>query len=137
VPRHTQLKVDVFSSNVRVRNLSGEQSIKTFSGDLLVEDGAARVQAKTFSGAIDVRLVPAVTSPELDLETFSGPIDLKVSNGARAALNFDSFSGRLTSDLPLTLSEQRKGHLRADLNGGDPQRPVRLKTFSGDVKLGR
>jgi DUF4097 and DUF4098 domain-containing protein YvlB len=137
VPKHTQLKVDVFSSDVRVRNVSGEQSIKTFSGDARVEDGAARVSAKTFSGAIDVRLVPAVTSPELDLETFSGAIELRVSDGAKAALNFDSFSGKLTSDLPLTLQEQRKGHLRADLNGGDPQRPLRIKTFSGDVKIGR
>ena len=55
----------------------------------------------------------------------------------KASLSFDSFSGKLTADVPLTLQEQRKGHLRADLNGGDPQRPVRLKTFSGDVKVGK
>lgn len=137
VPKQTRLKVDVFSSDVRVRNVSGEQSLKTFSGDARVEDGAAKVSAKTFSGAIDVRLIPAVTGPELDLETFSGAIELRVSDGAKAALEFDSFSGKLTSDLPLTLHEQRKGHLLADLNGGDPQRPLRLKTFSGDVKIVR
>jgi DUF4097 and DUF4098 domain-containing protein YvlB len=137
VPKHTQLKIDVFSSDLRVRNVSGEQAIKTFSGDAMVEDAGAKVSAKTFSGAIDVRLVPAVTSPDLDLETFSGTIELRVSDVAKAALTFDSFSGKLTSDLPLTLHEQRKGHLRADLNGGDPQRPLRIKTFSGDVKIGR
>jgi len=50
----------VFSSDVHVRNVSGEQSIKTFSGDL-----------------------------------------------------------------PLTLNEQRRGRLRADLNEGDPNLPAR------------
>jgi hypothetical protein len=137
VPKSAQLKVDVFSSDVHVTNVAGEQSIKTFSGDATIEDGAARVAAKTFSGAIDVRLVSTLTAPDLDLETFSGAIGLRIADGAKAALNFDSFSGKLTSDLPITLHEQRKGHLRADLNGGDPQRAVRLKTFSGDVKIVR
>ncbi len=137
VPRRTRLEIHVFSSEVRVRNVSGEQTIKTFSGAAHVEGGAARIQAKTFSGGIDLRLAPDAAGLDLDLETFSGPIDLRLPDGARAAVNFDSFSGTLTSDLPLTLGEQRKGHLRASLNGGDSQHPVRLKTFSGDVKIGR
>jgi DUF4097 and DUF4098 domain-containing protein YvlB len=135
VPRGTTLDVDVFSSDVHVRGVSGKQSIKTFSGDADVQDGAARVACKTFSGTIAVKM--AAASPDVDLETFSGGIDLRVPDSAKASLSFDSFSGKLTADMPLTLQEQRKGHLRADLNGGDPARPVRLKTFSGDVKVGR
>jgi DUF4097 and DUF4098 domain-containing protein YvlB len=119
---------------VHVRGVSGKQSIKTFSGNVDVQDGAARVACKTFSGGIAVKVVGA---PDLDLETFSGAIDLSLPDGAKASLAFDSFSGKMTADVPLTLQEQKKGHLRADLNGGDPQRPVRLKTFSGDVKVGR
>jgi hypothetical protein len=137
VPKNTQLELDVFSSGVSVRNVAGEQSIKTFSGDATVEDGPARLKVKTFSGGIDLRLAAAATSPELDLETFSGSISLRVPGSAKAALTFDSFSGQLTSDLPLTLNEQKKGHLKAGLNGGDAQHQVRLKTFSGDVKIVR
>lgn len=135
VPRNTTLKVNVFSSDVSVRGVSGPQSIKTFSGHATVEDGPAQVTAKTFSGAIDLKLAASATNPDLNLETFSGPISVRLPESAKAAVSFDSFSGRLTSDLALTLGEQRKGHLRADLNGGDPQRPMRLKTFSGDVKI--
>jgi DUF4097 and DUF4098 domain-containing protein YvlB len=137
VPRNTRLELDVFSSDIHVRNVIGEQAIKTFSGDVTVEDGAARMKAKTFSGAIDLRLGSSATAPEVDLETFSGAIGLRVPAAAKAAVSFDSFSGQLTSDLPLTLSEQRKGHLKAALNGGDAQRQVRLKTFSGNVKIGQ
>jgi hypothetical protein len=137
VPKSTRLELDVFSSDVHVRNVTGEQSIKTFSGDVTVEDGAARMTAKTFSGGINLGLAASATGPDLDLETFSGAIALRVPAAAKAALTFDSFSGQLTSDLPLTLGEQKKGHLKAALNGGDAQRQVRLKTFSGNVKIGQ
>ena len=43
-------------------------------------------------------------------------------NAAGGAVDFDSFSGKLTSGRAADAPEQRKGHLRADLNGGDPQR---------------
>jgi DUF4097 and DUF4098 domain-containing protein YvlB len=134
VPKGTTLDVDVFSSDVHVRGVAGRQSIKTFSGGADIQDGAARVACKTFSGAIAVRMSAGA---ELDLETFSGGIGLSVPGNSKASLAFDSFSGKLTADMPLTLQEQKKGKLRADLNGGDPSKPIRLKTFSGDVKIGK
>jgi DUF4097 and DUF4098 domain-containing protein YvlB len=137
VPRNTALKVDVFSSDVHVRGVSGAQSIKTFSGDADVQDGAARVACRTFSGAVTVGMASSAAASDVDLETFSGAIALRLPDNARASLSFDSFSGKMTADMPLTVQEQRKGHMRADLNGGDPQRPVRLKSFSGDVKIGK
>jgi DUF4097 and DUF4098 domain-containing protein YvlB len=135
VPRTTRLNLKVFSSDVHVRNVAGEQSVTTFSGTATLEDAAARVAAKTFSGGIVVRMASSAAAPDASLETFSGRIELRLPETARAAVAFDSFSGKLTADMPLTLQEQRKGHLRADLNGGDPQRPLKLKTFSGDVRI--
>lgn len=137
VPRAAKLKIDVFSSAVQVRNVSGEQSIHTFSGATTVENAAARVAAKTFSGGVTVRLAAGAAGPDLDLETFSGHIDVRLTEGARAGVSFDSFSGTLKSDWPMTLHEQRRGHLRADLNGGDAQHALRLKTFSGDATIGK
>jgi DUF4097 and DUF4098 domain-containing protein YvlB len=137
IPRHARLEIKVFSSGVQVRNVGGEQAIETFSGDVRVENGPARIKAKTFSGGIDVGLTAGAPGLDLDLESFSGSIGVRVPDGARASLDFDSFSGKLTSDVPMTVGEQRKGRLRGSLNGGDPQHSVRLKTFSGDVKIGR
>ena len=77
VPRNTHLELDVFSSDVHVRNVAAAQSIKTFSGDVTVEDGAATMKAKTFSGAIDLRLGASATAPDVDVETFSGSIGLR------------------------------------------------------------
>jgi hypothetical protein len=135
VPRQARLEIKVFSSDVHVRNVGGDQKLETFSGRLQVEDGPARIEAKTFSGDIEAGLAAGATGPDLGFETFSGSIALRVPGNAAAALDFDSFSGKLTSDVPLTVAEQRKGHLRATLNGGDAQHRVHLKTFSGDVKI--
>jgi DUF4097 and DUF4098 domain-containing protein YvlB len=137
VPRNARLEIKVFSSDVHVRNVAGDQKLETFSGDLRVEDGPARIEAKTFSGDIEAGLMASATRPDLGLETFSGSITLRVPGNVAAALDFDSFSGKLTSDVPLTVAEQRKGHLRAAINGGDAQHRVHLKTFSGDVKIGK
>lgn len=137
VPRQARLDIKVFSSDVHVRNVGGDQKIESFSGDVRVDDGPARIQAKTFSGDIEAGLTAGAAGPDLGMETFSGSITLRVPGNAAAALDFDSFSGKLTSDVPLTVSEQRKGHLRGTLNGGDAQHRVHLKTFSGDVKIAK
>ncbi len=136
VPKQARLEIKVFSSDVHVRNVTGEQKIEAFSGDVQVEDGPARIQGKTFSGDISVGLAAGAAGLDLNLESFSGSIALKVPGNAGAALEFDSFSGKLTSDVPLTVAEQRKGHLRGTLGSGDAQHRVHLKTFSGDVKIG-
>ncbi len=137
VPRQTTLHVKAFSSPVKVRGVVGPQTIETFSGGVQIDDAAAKIQAKTFSAAVALRAAQGPAAFEADVETFSGSIDLRLSDAVRAALVFDSFSGQLTSDWPLTLKEQKRGHVRGDLNGGDPQRTIRLKTFSGDAKIGK
>jgi len=71
----------------------------------------------------------------LDIDTFSGGIDVRVPSDARAEVAFNTFSGDLESDLPITLSRARgRRHLTGTLNGGGSSR-LRLKTFSGDAHV--
>ena len=74
----------------------------------------------------------------MDVDTFSGNITLRVPEGARGRISFNSFSGRLNSDLPLTLRDGNRRSLRADLgadagSGGT----LKFKTFSGSVRINR
>ena len=141
VPRRSTLVIDVFSSPVAVSGVSGSFSVGSFSGSLKLEDIAGPIKAKTFSGGIRVA-VAGTNRPDLNLTTFSGEIEVRVPSAVQANLDFDSFSGDLTSDLPLTLNSKRGHRLIARINAGD--RPagltagasdVRLKTFSGDVRI--
>ena len=119
VPMHTRLDVKSFSAPVTVRQVEGRAGLDTFSGKVVVE---------------------AATWPdgqELDVNTFSGDIALRIPGSARGELSFNTFSGDLTSDVPLALSHARgRRNVLGTLNGGGSGR-MRLKTFSGDATVRR
>lgn len=115
VPASTRLEVTAFSSDVTITGVRGDQELKTFSGRIDVRGlGGAPFQAETFSGDIDVRLTGDVGG----------------------SITFNTFSGSLDSDVPLTLRSSGRRSTRADLPGGSGE-TMRFKTFSGDVKIGR
>jgi hypothetical protein len=117
VPASAALDVDAFSSQVMVAGVSGRQRVKTFSG------------------RIEVDATAAGTSPEIDAETFSGDISARVSDGARADVQFNSFSGSFDSQVPVTLkSSNNSRNISGSLGSGDG-RTLRFKTFSGDVQV--
>ena len=117
VPMQTRLDVTSFSAPVTVRQVEGRADLDTFSGNVVVE---------------------AATWPdgqELDVNTFSGDIALRIPGGARGELSFNTFSGDLTSDVPLALSHAKgRRRVQGTLNGGGSGR-MRLKTFSGDAAV--
>jgi DUF4097 and DUF4098 domain-containing protein YvlB len=133
VPRKTNLDVHSFSSVITVDDVEGRHKINNFSGDLHLTRMAGPVRAKTFSGAIGLATLDS--GNDLDLDTFSGDVRLTLPQNASADLRFESFSGDLRSDLPITLVSKSRKSLHATLNGGGSD--VRVKTFSGDVQLGR
>jgi len=134
VPRDAVLDIDVFSSPVTVRGVNGRLDVKSFSGGLILNDVASPTKAKTFSGKIDLELAAHVTQPELDLETFSGAIELTVPGGAGAAVDLDTFSGGINSEVPLTVHSQSRRQLKGDLGQPGSGR-LKLKTFSGSVQI--
>lgn len=136
VPRQTRLDIDAFSSPVRIAGVTGEQHVHTFSGRVEVLDAPGRFNAKTFSGPVDVRFLAEAGDPQVTVETFSGPIDLRMPEGVRGRVEFNTFSGDLRSDFPMTLLRQSRRRLVGDLGGGGSNQ-VQLKTFSGDVTIGR
>jgi hypothetical protein len=111
VPADVILDVNVFSSDIFVRDVRGRQRLHTFSGEVDVT-GA--------EGA-------------LDAETFSGDISVKLMQGASASVDFDSFSGSMKSDVPMTFRSGSRRHTRGDIGAGGTD--YHFKTFSGDVRI--
>jgi len=53
-------------------------------------------------------------------------------------VSFRSFSGHLNSDMPLTFNESNRRSMTGRLGPADADAgEVRLKTFSGSVRIGR
>ena len=116
VPSAMRLDVNSFSAPIEVENVQGAHRLKTFSGNIALSAGAWN------------------ESDGLDIDSFSGDVRLRLPDNARGSLNFDSFSGRFDSDLPVTLQSSSKRNFRGDLNGGGSA-SFRVKTFSGDASI--
>ncbi len=111
VPVDVSLNVNVFSSAVLVKDVRGYLRLHTFSGEIEVGGAEGGLDAETFSGAIAVSLV----------------------QGASASVDFDSFSGSLRSDVPLSYRSASRRHVRGNIGSGGPD--YHFKTFSGDVRI--
>lgn len=112
VPASVDLDVQVFSSDVTVDGMTGDQKIHSFSGEIDVLNPR---------GAIDA-------------ETFSGDIRMTVSRDARGSIAFDTFSGEVDTALPIASTSWRKRSIDGTLPGGSGPR-MKFHTFSGDLKI--
>ncbi len=119
VPRRTNLHIKTFSAPVEVDGIDAEE-----------------VTAHTFSGKVDLRLNSWQPHERIDVKTFSGRTTLRVPENAGGHLAFDSFSGRLDSDVPLTLHSSSRRSLSAEL-GSAADGSLRFHSFSGSVKIER
>lgn len=111
VPADVAVDVEVFSSDVSVRDVRGRQRVHTFSGTV------------DLSGA----------EKDIDAETFSGRISVKLVQGVSASVDFDSFSGSLDTDVPMNYRSSGRRHVRAEIGSGGTD--YHFKTFSGDVRI--
>jgi hypothetical protein len=136
VPRKINLDVNVFSSSVTVTGVEGSHKIHGFSSRLRLDDVTGSVQAHTFSGSVEIRAKTWVENQSIDVDTFSGNVELHVPDSARGTVSFSSFSGHLNSEMPLTLHSSSRRSFRAELGGGAGG-TLRFKTFSGSVRIDR
>ena len=135
VPVNTRLDVKTFSAPVTVLAVDGQHEIGGFSSAIRIENATQGAQVKTFSGNVTVQANQWPDGHQFDIDTFSGEIDLRIPGDARGELAFNTFSGDLQSDVPLTLSQSRgRRNISGTLNGGGSGR-ARLKTFSGDAHV--
>ncbi|MBI3401100.1 MAG: hypothetical protein HY048_06740 [Acidobacteria bacterium] len=136
VPRRTNLDVSVFSAPVSVDGVEGRFKAHGFSSRLEFQDVIGPIEAHTFSGPISIRAKTWQPNQTIDVDTFSGNVDLHVPENARGSVWFKSFSGHLDSGRPLVLRSGNRKSLHADLgNGGDNAGQLSFKTFSGSVKI--
>jgi DUF4097 and DUF4098 domain-containing protein YvlB len=138
VPRRLNLDIDVFSSALDIREIEGNHSVKTFSSRARLENVNGSIRAKSFSGSFDLRPTNWRDREAIDVETFSGRIELRLPDSARGSIDFESFSGKLESMVPIAVSstsEKRMTGRIGSSSAGDGT--VRLKTFSGSVTVNR
>jgi DUF4097 and DUF4098 domain-containing protein YvlB len=138
VPRRTSVDVSVFSAPVTIEGVEGSHSVHSFSSRLLLDEVSGPIKAHSFSGSVAIHARNWQPNQKIDVDTFSGNVELRVPDTAQADVSFSSFSGQLNSDVPLTLRTSSRRNLRGRLGaGGAGAGDLRFKTFSGNVKIDR
>ena len=153
VPRDSRLNVAVVSADLDVRQLLGEQTLSTVSGDVDAELGV-EAAARTVSG--DLRLAAKPSTRRLEISTASG--DVKVSGRAGGRVEVRTVSGdaqfalgsvtegefkSVSGDLQVSLALEPKGRLAVESVSGTvdirfataPAARFQLRSFSGDIEL--
>ena len=134
LPSQTKLDLRTFSAPITVTGVTGDMTVDGFSSEIRLDNVAGPKRIKTFSGPVQVQSAQWVDGDDLNVETFSGDVTLRLPEAARGDINFDSFSGTFRSDLPVTMSTSSRRTFRGSLNGGG-NTDFRLKTFSGSVDI--
>ena len=134
VPNQVQLDLRTFSAPITVTGVNGDAVIEGFSSEIRLTDVSGPKRVKTFSGEVRVQANAWNDGDDMQVNTFSGDVVLRLPATARGDIVFDSFSGKFNSDLPVTLSSSSRRSFRGALNGGGGTN-FRLNTFSGSVRI--
>jgi hypothetical protein len=100
---------------------------------------AQRVLAKSVSGGVEFT-GPVAGGGSFEFTSHSGDVLLRLPAGSSFDLSADTFSGRLTTDFPVTLRNTRGSRGAAQtLRGvaGDGAAQLLVRSFSGSVTIGR
>jgi DUF4097 and DUF4098 domain-containing protein YvlB len=138
--------ISVASADVRCGRVGGGE-IKTASGDVQIDIVTGEVAVSTGSGDIelgesdscklrsasgDLR-IGAIRQGVADLKTASGDIEVAVVSGALVAVDAESVTGDLSSEIELSGSEPETAA------GADHDRQIELilRTVNGDIQVRR
>ncbi len=115
------------SSGVEVGTAAGSLDVQTSSGDVTVQEAYADCSLSTRSG--DVDLLTALAG-KVTIETMSGDVQVGIAPGSRVAVDTQTRSGDLHSDIALA----EEADTRSDAG---PLVILEVRTLSGDIQLKR
>jgi hypothetical protein len=135
------------SGGIDVERVQGDITLSTNSGSVNVSDVEGNVTLRAMSGAAELQNVHGgaiwvkvlsgginadqLQAPNIELETASGSIDLRVPEKMGATLELETRSGRIDVTGPMTITYQRSGFKAVRI--GDGRAHVTATTSSGNV----
>lgn len=136
-----RIEASAVSGTVRIADVSGELGVESVSGRVVVREARVRrLRASsvsgelTFDGAFD-------RDGDYRLNSHSGSILFSLPENAGATLELETFSGRISSDFPVTLQPgetagRRNRRMQFTIGRAGGAR-ISAETFSGNITIRR
>jgi DUF4097 and DUF4098 domain-containing protein YvlB len=132
--RTPEAHVETVSGDVTLGALSGRAEVSTVSGDVRLAGRRIQADVRSVSGDVSIEGdLDAQTATQIN--THSGDVHLRLARGTGAELDFNSFSGDVSGDVPggmrMTHASGHEQHLVVGRGGAR----VVVHTFSGDLDI--
>jgi len=129
-----EVRANSVNGGVRVHNAGGPVHAGTVNGGVDVNTAAGPVTAETVNGNVDARMASLQGDDDMSFKTVNGSISIYVPAGFDANFRFDTVSGGIDSDFPMTLSG-RWGPRHASGTIGKGGRDLRASNVNGSIEL--
>ncbi len=129
-----EVRANTVNGGVRVRNAGGPVRAATVNGGVDVNTAAGPVTAETVNGNVDARMASLRGDDDMNFKTVNGSISIYVPERFDANFRFDTVSGGIDSDFPMTLSG-RWGPRHASGTIGKGGRDLRASNVNGSIEL--
>lgn len=124
------MDVGTTSGNVNCTTQAGDIHAGSTSGDVTCKTDAGDINASTVSGGVEIF---CNDFDKIVADTTSGGVELTVSKDSSFKINFDSVSGSLDSNLPLSVKSSGKRHFEGTYGSGEGV--IDVDTTSGSCDL--
>ena len=133
VPSSVRLVARTVDGDVDAASLNGDVEASSVLGNIRIST-AGYARARTITGSITASLGDANWPGQIEFETITGEITLRLPARANTELHAESISGVISTEFPLTIQGSVN---RQEMNGtiGNGGRKLVLKTISGPIKL--
>ncbi|MGD0782723.1 MAG: DUF4097 family beta strand repeat-containing protein, partial [Candidatus Aminicenantales bacterium] len=123
--------------SIEARDLDGKVDAHSGDGHITVAGRFDALKVRTNDGHVDARIQPgSKMASAWTIETGDGGIGLRLPEGFQADLDASSGDGRITLDVPLTVTGKvSHSKVRGQLNGGGPA--LILHTGDGSIRIER
>jgi len=133
VPPGVRLIARTINGDIVASSLGGNVEAYSSLGNIRIST-TGYAQAKSVSGSITATMGNADWSGQIEFETVTGEIAIRLPAKSNTELHAETVTGIISTEFPLTV-QGSSGH--RDMNGviGDGGRKLTLKTISGAIKL--
>jgi len=133
VPTHLRLIARTITGNIDASSLSSDVEAYTALGNIQISTTKS-AQARSITGSITAAMGNANWSGQLDFESSTGEITVKLPANANTDLHAESISGNISTEFPLTVQGSAGSY---SVNGtiGTGGRKLNVKTISGPIKV--